>query len=64
LSLLVAGTASRGKDFLATACIENAVPSTWFHHLLRRLWITQPRKEKAPVMLRAGASSTLFKPEA
>jgi len=57
LSLLVAGTASRGKDFRATACIENSLPSAWFHPLLRRLWITQPRKEKAPTLSMTGASS-------
>jgi len=44
LSLLVAGTASRGKDFQATACIENSLPGAWFHPLLQGLWITQQRE--------------------
>ena len=43
--------------FHATACIENSLPSAWFHPLLRWLWITRPRKEKAPALSMTGASS-------
>ena len=45
-----------GRTSKATACIENSLPSAWFHPLLRRLWITRP-KEKAPALSITSACS-------
>jgi len=60
----VAGTASRGKDFRATACIEKSLPSAWFHPLLRPLWITQAHvKRRRRRWAWPAPQAALFKPE-